>query len=350
MIKVYAQTKIYIYAPENVVTGGAELLHQLADVLNNNRLDAYIVYINLERNVISENQIIPYEYKKYSVKTSIDIEDSPLNIVVFYEGIFHKIGDVKNAQHILWWLSVDNFFFCASDYLSIRDCISWNFLFGVTQLFRRLVRPIRFRRIFHGTVSLKKLRELEALHCYQSEYAQHFLLNNKFDALLPLSDFINTDFYESDFCINRSDKILYNPKKGMNYTKKIMSKLPEYEWTPLINMTRSQLLNEFRTGKLYIDFGYHPGKDRIPREAAIAGCCVVTNKKGSAQFFEDVPIGNIFKCDTHKKSVDNVITLIQYVIQNYESLNPDFDFYRSQILNEQQKFKDQVLNIFSNTH
>lgn len=28
-----------------------------------------------------------------------------------------------------------------------------------------------------------------------------------------------------------------------------------------------------RKAKVYIDFGFHPGKDRIPREAVMCGAC-----------------------------------------------------------------------------
>lgn len=49
--------------------------------------------------------------------------------------------------------------------------------------------------------------------------------------------------------------------------------------------------------KVYIDFGNHPGKDRIPREAAISGCIVITGKRGAAAFAEDVCIPETYKFD-----------------------------------------------------
>ena len=45
----------------------------------------------------------------------------------------------------------------------------------------------------------------------------------------------------------------------------------------------------------YIDFGPHPGMDRLPREAALAGCVVVTNREGAANFDEDTPLPSQFK-------------------------------------------------------
>ena len=45
----------------------------------------------------------------------------------------------------------------------------------------------------------------------------------------------------------------------------------------------------------YIDFGPHPGMDRLPREAALAGCIVLTNREGAANFAKDVPLPEEFK-------------------------------------------------------
>ena len=45
----------------------------------------------------------------------------------------------------------------------------------------------------------------------------------------------------------------------------------------------------------YIDFGPHPGMDRLPREAALAGCIVITNREGAAAHDEDVPLPPEYK-------------------------------------------------------
>ncbi len=39
-----------------------------------------------------------------------------------------------------------------------------------------------------------------------------------------------------------------------------------------------------RKAKLYIDFGYHPGKERMPREACLLDCCLIIGKDGSAKY------------------------------------------------------------------
>lgn len=346
MIRVSENSKVYVYAPVNVTTGGAELLHQLVHVLNTNNVDAYIVYSDLQKRIV-EGQI-PKPYMEYFVKTTTLIEDLEENIVVVYEGIFNKVYETKKSQLILWWLSVDHFYISSRSVLSFRDGFQWNLSFGMKQVASRFKNKILNGAPFFSEISINKLKSLSALHCYQSEYAQNYLSNKGFEELLPLSDFINNDFIDFDSTIasQRENKILYNPKKGFKYTKKIMEASSNLSWVPLIGMTRDELINEFKTSKLYIDFGYHPGKDRIPREAALGGCCVLTNREGSARFFEDVAIDNTYKIDTKKAKISQVVSKINLIMDNYEKLNSDFDFYRYRINKEKKLFETQILDVF----
>ena len=51
---------------------------------------------------------------------------------------------------------------------------------------------------------------------------------------------------------------------------------------PLINFNKKEIINFLSKSKIYIDFGFHPGQDQMPREAAILKNCIITNKEGSA--------------------------------------------------------------------
>ena len=51
----------------------------------------------------------------------------------------------------------------------------------------------------------------------------------------------------------------------------------------LSGFNTKQIINIYNKTKVYLDFGYHPGKDRMPREAALFNNCIITNKKGSAK-------------------------------------------------------------------
>ena len=51
----------------------------------------------------------------------------------------------------------------------------------------------------------------------------------------------------------------------------------------LKGFNNKQIINIFKKTKIYLDFGYHPGKDRMPREAVLFNNCIITNKRGSAK-------------------------------------------------------------------
>ncbi|MFN8438392.1 MAG: hypothetical protein U0V72_12245 [Cytophagales bacterium] len=341
MIKVEKTTKVYAYCPSNVVTGGAELLHQLISTLNKNNIESYIVYFD------DNNSKIPNDYEKYNLKIAKEIDDNPKNIVVFYEGIFEKTKLIKNAQILLWWLSVDNFYLASRKHLSLLDYFSWNWKYGFIVIARRLGHLILKRKnYFFNNISLKQIKELNALNCYQSEYAQFYLNKKGFKETFPLTDYINTEFITSKNPVNKERKILYNPKKGINYTRKIMKLLPNEKWVALENMTRDQLKNELQTSMLYIDFGFHPGKDRIPREAVLSDCCIITGRQGSANHFEDVCINEFYKIDEKKIAISKVRDRIIQILNNYNSHIENFELYKKRIIKEKEVFEEEVKYIF----
>lgn len=51
MLKITEKTKVFVPCPAGACTGGAELLHQLVDLLNNNNVDAYIVYYGAGKHI-----------------------------------------------------------------------------------------------------------------------------------------------------------------------------------------------------------------------------------------------------------------------------------------------------------
>ena len=181
---------------------------------------------------------------------------------------------------------------------------------------------------------------------YQAEYIQHFLINQGFREILPLKDYINTDHCQSFDISKKEDIVLYNPNKGIEFTQKLIAVAPDINWVPLRGFTRNQLKDIMQRAKLYIDFGNHPGKDRLPRECAMNGCCVITGLRGSASFFEDVPLSGNYKFDENHTPLLSIISCIRYALANYERVIYDFQFYRNRISIEKDEFEGQVMQIF----
>ncbi|MBP1617530.1 MAG: hypothetical protein H6Q14_1357 [Bacteroidetes bacterium] len=347
MLRVDNDMKIFVFCPKDSVTGGAELLHQLVHVLNVNHKIASLIYFNpnTTTNEICNAQI-PDEYKKYNINLATEIEDTSNNVIVLYEAIFDKIKNIQKAQTILWWLSVDNFFYCSVKYLSLIDYFKWNKSFALKILFYRLYKLLTGRNYFKGNISIKYLAKRNCLSTYQSEYAQNFLQNQHFKEMLPLKDFINDDFFNENIIYDKEDLILYNPKKGIEFTNKIIKRFPSLNWLPLENMSRKEMIEKLRKAKVYIDFGFHPGKDRIPREAVMSKVCIITGFDGSAGFFEDVPIYNQYKIEKTDSNIVYIGKLIEKILENHEEHIKNFEFYQERTRKEKDEFIQQVADIF----
>ena len=135
------------------------------------------------------------------------------------------------------------------------------------------------------------------IHLAQSQYAKNFLKTKGLKSFL-IEDYINEDFLKSAIDIDLSLKkpvITYNPSKGKKYMDLFKKLFPEINMIPLVGMTRDEMIKCLKESMVYLDLGQHPGRDRIPREAAVQGCVVMTSKFGSAENSLDVAIDEFYK-------------------------------------------------------
>ena len=92
-----------------------------------------------------------------------------------------------------------------------------------------------------------------------------------------------------------------------------------------------------------MDFGYHPGKDRMPREAAMAGCCLITGIKGSAGNAIDVSIPAKYKLDAEQPDFPvRWKKLADEIFGNFAAASADFADYRNSIREEKDIFEAEV--------
>jgi len=97
---------------------------------------------------------------------------------------------------------------------------------------------------------------------------------------------------------------------------------------------------------LFVDFGSHPGKDRMPREAAILGCCIITGRRGAAANPLDIPIPDRYKFKDSRLLIPRIVRAIRRVVAEYDVRTEDFTSYRSAIRGERREFMLQVQEIF----
>ena len=99
--------------------------------------------------------------------------------------------------------------------------------------------------------------------------------------------------------------------------------------------------------KIYIDFGFHPGQDHLPREAAILKNCIITNKEGSAALYKDVSIKNEFKFTEKKENFSKITNKINLIFNKFPIQLEKFKYYRKVLYQQENKFKNQISTIFN---
>ncbi len=314
--------------PAGAVTGGPEALHQLVAHMNSLGLPAYMCYLPFDQPAKT-----PKPYERYDTQSS-PYEDVRGNLIIFPEVYPILALKVQFAQAALWWLSLENF-------------LERRHVSPLYDKIRYLKRVIQGRRPWGGARALKKL-----LHFSQTEHSSQYLRSCGIEPI-PLIDSINEDFLTNrylDKIDHKKNIILYNPTKGWRVTQKLITAYPNWKFEPLKGLNREQLSEKLYHSKLYIDFGHHPGRDRMPREAAMHGCCLITGKLGSAGNAIDLPIPSQYKLNSNSDSfVEDFGKATASVLANFPEHYSAFNPYRKWLQDEPRIFKEQIKNYFCKT-
>jgi hypothetical protein len=309
MIDVFTKTVIYILCPSVGPTGGLESLHQVAYKLRRSKIDAKMVYFP------NGNPTIHAAYKKYKPVTTNAIEDEEYNVLLIPEIFIHPLLDqFKKIRKIIWWLSTDNY---------------------LKETTKEAPGP-------------EFITERPFLNFVQSEHTRNYLLTQQVPVHGYLSGHINSVFLKKHpkEIKKTNNTILYNPKKGYEFTSGIIAAMPQSVWRPIENMTPSQIKKVLAASKVYVDFGNHPGRDRLPREAAIMKCCIITGKRGTAAFYEDVPIPEAFKFDETYSDIKSIVEKIEACLYDYENQIQHFSTYQETVSKEEERLETDLKKIF----
>ncbi len=300
---------ITIICPACTLTGGPELLHQLGYKLRLFGFDAYMCYYNVQPGVSP----VCVQYEKYNVPYVNQIEDSLGNIVVFPETLISSIPKVVVSTPVLWWMSVDN------------------------------------ARV--GNEEKKIIDEYKnIIHFSQSQYSSDYLINDlkvSKERIIYVSDYINSLFLNQSLDLKRSNIVAFNPTKGWEKTSELIKKSNgTILWRAIKGMTPEGVQSVLNSSKVYIDFGNHPGKDRIPREAVLSGCCILTGKRGSAANDVDICIPQSYKFNDDSDAED-ILDAIYDLVDNYDSKRETYLDYIDKIKHEFIDFEVDVYRAFS---
>ena len=282
---------ILVVCPANCTTGGPEALHEFASELNKVKdVNARIWYWD-----IKHDPPMPEEYRSYGCEYVTEMPHDYHGAIVVPEIWANRILDYPNCARAIYWLGLDAY-------------AGWT--------------PEEQRGEF--------LRDDSIMHIAQSEYALDYLKKLKVSHVVKVTDALNADFYEEYEEEERSDVVLYNPTKATPFQHRLMEKCTGIQFKPIQGMTRAEVIDAMRHAKLYLDFGEFPGRERMPREAVLCGCCIITSKIGSADYFDD--FSHYYKFDSKDSHIWMIINKIRYVLDHYKECRRDFETFQKSLL------------------
>lgn len=332
---------IYIACPPNLFTGGPTLLHQLCSELRKQGLDARMLYTEKGAPDPLTGSPLHPRYEHFQNPFMYKRDPGPSDVLIVPETETDYAARISCSLKIIWWLSVDNY------------------LIGKRGLFAKATAKLGrksqylFPRDFSRASSDPLFKDRKILHAYQSEYAARFLVNVGIPAarMFSLSDYLDDRFIGASLksqAASRQNIALFNPKKNSALVRDAIKKTGDaFRWTALEDYSEDELIQVMQTAKVYVDFGGHPGKDRLPREAAMCGCCIITGRRGSAKNDIDIPIPSQFKLDEHLTSPERLLALIEKTMEDYDDNRCAFELYRAKIAGEYEAFRQEVCMLAS---
>ena len=315
---------IYIICPPKKATGGPEALHQLGYILNSLGYNAKMLYSKYK------NEPVHPFYKRYNVPYVMKIKDSVDNVIIIPESMTNLIAKYPLSEKKIWWLSLDFYEVLMNSREKKKNWL------------RKLIVP--FKHTEYRFEANEKVT-----HWYQSQRTKEFLLTKKLDNdIAYLCDYVTELFFENlPNSFSKENIITYNPKKGLDKIENYMTLLPQYKWIPLSGMTREEMRDTLRKAKLHIDFGYFPGRDKIPREALVSGVCLLTGRDGTSAYKEDLGIPEKYKLHENEIIPEKIIPLINNTMNNYEEVFNEFLEFRKFVMNEKENMIENVKILFS---
>lgn len=353
MINVFKDSEIYIVVPAGVATGGPEILYMLGETLLNKLDVSTFIYFLPNKG----KKGVPDDYKLYNTPITDRIKDDNKNILIVPEAYNFLMFAYKfrHIRKVLYWLSVD-YFYQTMFYRSFEGLIKG----GINYLNVLLVRELGRTFLPHFDIAsrvLAKYRNFDLKNFYLiSDFSFHItqgmrilehLKENGIQNAECVFDYINQEFLKEGFDVSQKEDIVcYNPRKGFEFTSKIISFARDIKFVPVVGLDRRGVINLLKKAKVYIDFSPFPGRERIPREAAVLGCCVITGKRGSAKYFEDVPIPEEYKFDDTKQNIPVIVDKIRDLLKNYETKIKDFEITREIVRKEPDMYVENLKKVF----
>lgn len=327
------QRTTYVFYPRGFRSGGPEAVHQLVHTLRALGAEAYLV-----ATPATESTPRHEAYAHYDAPESMRPADEPYNAVIAPEVSLRELRDYRSAQTYCWWLSIDNstpfreerrrFDLWSPEGELVSPTLAWR------------ARAAARHAALHARGDYRQLGRLR--HLAQSEYARAFLYTRSNILATVVSDYtLLHDLTEEDPPEGRCT-VTYNPAKARVVVEALQRRMPDVRFVALENMSRSEVVTALRRSVVYLDLGYHPGKDRMPREAALCGAVTVVARRGAGAFQADVPTPWEHKVSPQGDFIGSAERVVRTVLRDRVAARKAQQPYRDLIRSEEATFREEV--------
>jgi hypothetical protein len=316
--------RVLVVCHYDTVTGGPEAMHQLSGTLRALGCVSLMVYFGDRLQVtethacsLSPTEKVNNSYSQYNTKSEEVVILGENDLIIFPEILANEATRNFKCQVAIWWLSVDN-------------AINWN------------------SRLKYKNVNQPIFVKQEIIHFYQSQYAHQYLIENDARVTVPLYDYTSLNFTHKteDRGAKIFDVALF-PTKGAHLAESFVKTASNLRYIQIANMTKAQVAQSLSSTHIYIDFGHQPGKDRVPREAAVCGCLVFLHRQGSAAYYEDSPLDDFFLFTSDDIISGNLGERVKLALESIAYMKSFQNYYVNRIKNEKREFELQCLNFFT---
>jgi hypothetical protein len=116
-------------------------------------------------------------------------------------------------------------------------------------------------------------------------------------------------------------------------------------WLPIRGLSPTQVRERLGEATIYLDLGPHPGKDRMPREAALAGAVTVVARRGSGDNDQDVSLPDHHKVSLGGHLAERAVAAACAVLDDPVTAYAEQHGYRAGIQGEEEVFRRQVAGL-----
>jgi len=289
---------IYYFISTNQQNESSHRIHQLSNSLVSLHKQSFIIYVPF-----SNTNIFP-QYPHIHISSLSHIIDIPTNVVImteiYTEERFRSECGLRNCKVVIWWHTYLN--------ASVNYTLS----------------------------NLSNPNILNVFHSYYEYVMVYPHLSNQ-QSYCFVNDYITTEHTESYVLKNDKENAICFDGGSDLITKKICQE-NNIVYYDLNTLTTTEQIEILKKCKVYVDMSSHSGQRILPRVASLLSCVVITNKSGSAGYWEDVPIYEKIGI----MNSNTIVTEIHKVFENYSHYLSQQDFYRQTIMNERNEFEKNV--------